>query len=350
MRYLILGSGPAGIAAAKAARKLDKDAEVILATEEHAAPYLRPLLPDLVSGERELSGIADPQGKDLAESGVKLLGGKRARRVDAAKNRVTFSDGSEETYNFLCVATGGRPILPLALMGAPGSFLFLNSLGDAQRVRERAMRSDTTVVYGPGYLGIEAARAMRKLGNQVIWINPGLPRFGNPISGEVEARVTDQLRARGVKVHEGTEIADVIDVDGKNFEVVTAGGWTIRCHLIVVATERLPSIGFLEGSGVKAGAGVLVDDHDCDVILAEAASFRRRHPRREKKCALRSPSARSGRKVSRNSRGWRGRPGGSHGCSGRRSDPETPFPFCLSKRQMVDSVSTFDHGGIPCDT
>ena len=38
MRYLILGSGPAGIAAAKAARKLDKDAEVILATEEHAAP------------------------------------------------------------------------------------------------------------------------------------------------------------------------------------------------------------------------------------------------------------------------------------------------------------------------
>jgi len=183
MRYLVLGSGPAGIAAAKAARKLDKDAEVILATEEHAAPYLRPLLPDLVSGERELSGVVDPQGKDLAGSGVKLLGGKRVRRVDAAKNRVTFSDGSEESYNFLCVATGGRPILPLALMGAPGSFLFLNSLGDAQRVRERAMRSDTTVVYGPGYLGIEAARAMRKLGNQVIWINPGLPRFGNPISG-----------------------------------------------------------------------------------------------------------------------------------------------------------------------
>jgi len=166
MRYLILGSGPAGIAAAKAARNLDKDAEVILATEEHAAPYLRPLLPDLVSGERELPGIADPQGKDLADLKVTLLGGKRARRVDAAKNRVTFSDGSEETYNFLCVATGGRPILPLALMGAPGSFLFLNSLGDAQRVRERAMRSDTTVVYGPGYLGIEAARAMRKLGTR----------------------------------------------------------------------------------------------------------------------------------------------------------------------------------------
>src|SRR5512147_1136991 len=235
MRYRILGSGPAGIAAAKAARKLDKDAEVFLATEEHAAPYLRPLLPDLVSGDTELPGVADPQGKDLAESGVKLLGGKRARRVDAAKNRISFSDGSEETYNFLCVATGGRPILPLALMGAPGSFLFLNSLGDAQRVLERVMRCDTTVVYGPGYLGIEAARALRKLGNQVVWINPGLPRFGNPISGDVEVRVVDQLRSKGVKILEGTEIADAVDVDGKSYDVVTAGGGKIRCSLVVVA-------------------------------------------------------------------------------------------------------------------
>src|SRR3970282_1081287 len=168
-------------------------------------------------------------------------------------------DGTEERYNFLCVATGGRPMRPLALMGGPGSLLFINSLGYGQRFRARGRRADTTVVYGPGYLGIEAARAMRKLGNEVVWINPGLPRFGNPISGEVEVRVTDRLRARGVKVHEGTEIADVTDVDGRIFEVVTAGGRTIRCHLIVVATERLPGIGFLEGSGVKAGAGILVD-------------------------------------------------------------------------------------------
>jgi NADPH-dependent 2,4-dienoyl-CoA reductase/sulfur reductase-like enzyme len=261
MRYLILGSGPAGIAAAKGARRLDKDAEVVIATEEYSAPYLRPSLADLVSGERELAGIADPQGKDLAALNIRLLAGKRARRVDSAKNRVAFSDGSEETYNFLCIATGGRPILPAALMGAPGSFLFLNSLADAQRVRERAMRSDITVVYGPGYLGIEAARALRKVGNQVIWINPGLPRFGNPISGDVEARVVEQLRAKGVKTKEGTEIADVIDVDGRSYDVVTTGGEQLRCSLIIVATERLPGVGFLEGSGVKAGAGVLVSEY-----------------------------------------------------------------------------------------
>jgi NADPH-dependent 2,4-dienoyl-CoA reductase/sulfur reductase-like enzyme len=151
--------------------------------------------------------------------------------------------------------------MPPALLSAPGSCLPLNSLGDAQRLRERAMRSDVTVVYGPGYLGIEAARALRKLGNQVVWINPGLPRFGNPITGEIEAQVTERLRSKGVKTKEGTEISDVIDVDGRNCDVVTADGDRIRCALLVAATERIPNIGFLEGSGVKAGAGVLVSEY-----------------------------------------------------------------------------------------
>jgi len=261
MRYLILGSGPAGIAAAKAVRNMEKDAEVVIATEEFAPPYLRPCLPDVISGEMEPTAIADPQGKNLAAEKIEVRQGKRARRVDAAKNRVAFSDGTEETYNFLLVATGGRPILPLALMGNVGSFLMLNSLGDAQRIRARAMRADVTVVYGPGYLGIEAARALRKLGQQVIWVSPGLPRFGNPISGEVEVKITEQLRNNGVQIKEGTDIADVLDLDGKTYLVYTTGGEEIRCQMIVVATERLPSVGFLEGSGVKAGTGILVDEY-----------------------------------------------------------------------------------------
>jgi len=43
--------------------------------------------------------------------------------------------------------------------------------------------------------------------------------------------------------------------------VVTTAGETIRCSLVVAATERLPDIGFLEGSGVKTGTGVLVSEY-----------------------------------------------------------------------------------------
>jgi NADPH-dependent 2,4-dienoyl-CoA reductase/sulfur reductase-like enzyme len=261
MRHLILGSGPAGIAAAKAARKMEKDAEVVIVTEDFAAPYLRPNLPDLISGEIDPSAISDPQGENLAAEGITVKSGKRARRVDASRNRILFSDGSEEIYNFLCIATGGKPILPLALMGTFGSFLTLNSLGDALRIKARALRSDVSVVFGPGYLGLEASRALRKLGQQVIWINPGLPRFGNPISGELEAKVMDKLRNKGVTIKEGADIADVLDLDGSTYLVYTTGGEEIRCQMLVVATERLPVVHFLEGSGVKVGTGILVDEY-----------------------------------------------------------------------------------------
>lgn len=261
MRHLILGSGPAGVAAAKAARKAEKDAEVVLATEEFAPPYLRPNLADLVAGRTDSAVISDPQGKDLPDRGIKVLSGKRARRVDAARNRVLFSDGSEETYNFLCVASGGRPIVPLGLMATPGAFLMLNSLGDALRIKARALRSNVTVVFGPGYLGLEATRAVRSLGQQVVWLNPGLPRFGNPISGEIEVKATERLRNNGVVVKEGTDIADALDIDGSTFVVYTSGGEEIRCQMVVVATERLPAVHFLEGSGVKLGTGILVDEY-----------------------------------------------------------------------------------------
>ncbi|NJD62828.1 MAG: FAD-dependent oxidoreductase [Deltaproteobacteria bacterium] len=261
MRYLILGSGPAGIAAAKAVRNLEPDADVVIATEEYAAPYLRPCLPDIVSGEMEPTAIDDPQGKTLAAEKIEIRTGKRARRVDSAKNRVAFSDGTEETYNFLLIAVGGSPIVPLAFLRNPGAFFTLNTLGDALRIRAHAMRSDVAVVYGPGYLGIEAARALRKLGQQVVWISPGLPRFGNPISGEAEVKITEQLRNNGVRTLEATDIADVLDLNGKTYVVRTAGGEEIRCQMIVAATERLPSVGFLEGSGVKAGTGILVDEY-----------------------------------------------------------------------------------------
>lgn len=261
MRYLVLGSGPAGIAAARAARNMDPDADVVVATEEFSPPYMRPHIPDVVSGEREPSSIGDPQAKALELERIEIQPGKRARRVDAARNRVSFSDNTEETYNFLLVATGGKPIVPLALMGVPGSFHLLNTLNEAIRIRTRAMRAETALVYGPGYLGIEAARVMRNLGLSVTWINPGLPRFGNPISGEMEVKVTDHLRKNGVQVREGADIADALDLDGGTFAVLTTGGETVRCQMIVVATERLPAVAFMEGNGVKVGTGVLVDEY-----------------------------------------------------------------------------------------
>ncbi len=261
MRYLILGSGPAGIAAAKAIRKAEKDAEIVIVTEEMESPYLRPLLPDFISGDTALSALADPQGQDLKQKRIELLKGKRARKVDAGEGRVVFKDGTEEKYDSLLVATGGKPIVPGALQNPLAPILPFDSLDDARRIRERARNPGVFVVYGPGYLAIEACRVLRRAGQEVIWLKPGQPRFGNPITGEFEASVINEIQKRGVVLKDGADVAEVSGVDGEMTSVSTTSGEKIRCRMIVVATERLPSTDFLAGSGVKVDTGVIVDDY-----------------------------------------------------------------------------------------
>ncbi|HEX7524462.1 MAG TPA: FAD-dependent oxidoreductase [Candidatus Deferrimicrobium sp.] len=260
MRYLILGGGPAGIAAARTLRKAKSDAEIVIATDETEAPYLRPLLPDLILGDVDIETVLDPQGKDLREKGIKTLAGRIATRLDTGNRRVDFSDGTKEGYDVLLIATGGRPEVPPALKKGYPAIRVFDSLRDTLAIKERAALPGGAVVYGPGYLAIEACRALRKAKKEVAWIQPDLPKSGYPIAGELEASILDDVRNRGARIKDGDDIVDVREKDADTCVVLTRDGEKIPCSLLVVATERVPSVGFLAGSGVTVGRGVLVDD------------------------------------------------------------------------------------------
>ncbi|HEY7527867.1 MAG TPA: FAD-dependent oxidoreductase [Candidatus Deferrimicrobiaceae bacterium] len=261
MRHLILGSGPTGIAAAMAIRNAQNDAEIVIATEEEfARPYVRPLLPDYIAGEIPLSALTDPQGEELAANGIGILQGKRARKLDTEGRRVSFDDGTVEAYDALLLATGGKPSLPPPLDRNPKAVVPFDSLGDSKRIRERAAGPGPIVVYGPGYLAVEACRALARRGRMVVWIKPDRPRFGYPISGEFEASVLNEVSRRGVRIQEGDDIIFIHGLDEGFFEVRSLDVREIRCSMIVAATERLPAVAFLKGSGVKVGTGIVVND------------------------------------------------------------------------------------------
>jgi len=262
MRYLILGCGPAGIAAAKSIRKAKADAEIVIATDELETPYLRPLLPDLILGDMDEESVLDPQGKDLYDKGIKVFQGKRAVRLDMGNRKVGFEDGTLEPYDSLLIATGGKPAVPMPLRRKSQAIIAFDSLDDARRIRERAKfpGAAVVVVYGPGYLAIEACRALRKSKKGVVWIRPDLPKHGYPISGELEASILDDVRNRGAKIKDGDDIVHVYEGEGGGLVVLTREGSEVHCAMVVVASERIPAMEFLKGSGVMMETGILVDD------------------------------------------------------------------------------------------
>jgi NADPH-dependent 2,4-dienoyl-CoA reductase/sulfur reductase-like enzyme len=259
MKYLILGCGPAGIAAAKAIRGKDKKGEIVVVTEEQGPPYLRPLLTELIMDRANVSGIVDPQAQDLADRGIQVRHGKRAEKIDSAGNRVIFTGGAEEAYDVLLVATGGKPEIPPVLRKDHPAILPFDSLEDTLRIVDRVPRTGTVVVYGPGFLGIVTSSALRKRGNDVVWFQPDLNRVGYPISGELEANILDSVRNTGVRILDGQDIAAFREAGGGIEIESTEKGEKVRCLAVVLATERIPAIGFLSGSDIKTGTGIVVD-------------------------------------------------------------------------------------------
>ncbi len=260
MRYLILGCGPAAIAAAKAIRKRSSDARILIVTEETEVPYLRPLLTDLLAGDIRDADIADPQGQDLGALQIEVVRGRRAEAVDPEGKTVRFGDGTQERYDALLVATGGKPAVPPALSAGGAAVVPFDSLEDARRIRARLGFPGLAAVYGPGFLGIVTCLALRKAGREVVWIRPDLPRYGYPLEGELEASILDDVRNRGVRIADGVDVTAAEDLGESGVLLRTSGREEIRCGVAVVATERVPAARFLSGSGVKVGAGILVGD------------------------------------------------------------------------------------------
>lgn len=260
MRCLILGNGPAGIAAAKAIREREPGAEVLVVGEEPAAPYLRPFLTDLVAGEKEAGAIGNPQAEGLAELGITLRLCAKATRIEVAERRVHFSDGSEEGYDELLLATGGRPAIPHKLRPFRNRVVPIDSMGNAVRIRERMSLPGPMAVLGPGFLAAVTALALRRAGKEVFWLRPGEPRFGHPEGGKVDAEVMAAAAATGIHVLDGAGIGEVNETEEGLTVVPSRGGWPVTVSTVVIATERHPNTAFLRGSGIESGTGVLVDD------------------------------------------------------------------------------------------
>lgn len=261
MRHLILGSGPAGIAAANAIREKRKDDEILIITEDRHPPYLRPFLSDFIGGGAMGHRISDPRAEGLSSRNIFIHYGREATGLSPGECALFFSDGTKETYDFLLLATGGRPVAPPQLEGDTPLIISFDSLTDAMQIRERGRKSSTSVVYGPGYLAIEATRAMRKLGHRVTWFKPPMPGFGYPIEEKLESDIVGEIRKAGVDIREGIDIEGVEEAADGILNVRGAEGKSVQCQMLILATERQPAVSFLAGSDIRVDRGVQVDDY-----------------------------------------------------------------------------------------
>eukprot|EP01137_Pigoraptor_chileana_P007855 Opistho-2@53965 len=112
MQHVILGAGPAGVIAAETIRKQAPGDRVVLIGEEDEAPYSRMAIPYLLIGQVGEQGTHLRKGDaHFQKLGIELKR-LRATSVDTAARSVKLSDGTQQSYDRLLIATGARPVRP----------------------------------------------------------------------------------------------------------------------------------------------------------------------------------------------------------------------------------------------
>jgi len=257
---LIVGAGHSGAQAAIMLRQRHFAGSIALLGDEPHQPYERPpLSKDYLSGEKPFERILIRPESFWGNRNIELLLGRRVTAIDPNAHRVTLTDQSTLGYGVLIWATGGSP-RRLSCAG--------HDLKGVHTVRTRAdvdeMRSDLgtiaqVVVVGGGYIGLEAAAVLTKLGKKVTLLE-ALDRVLARVAGEPLSRFFEtEHRAHGVDVRLGVTVECIEERAGRASGVRLGDGRILAADMVIVGIGIAPVVRPLADAGAKGESGVMVD-------------------------------------------------------------------------------------------
>lgn len=258
---VIVGSGHGGAQAAIALRQAGHEAPIAIVGRDRNPPYERPpLSKEYLTGEKAFERILLRPPQFWAERGIELRPGANVTEVDAAAREIVLGDESRIGYRKLIWAGGGDA----RRLACPGSDLAgihtVRHRSDVDALREDlAARARRAVVVGAGYIGLETAAVLRKIGCEVTVVEAQdrvLTRVAGP---ELAAFFAAEHRSHGVDLRLGTGVERIEGTAGRASAVVTGDGETIASDLIVVGIGIVPAVGPLIAAGASGSNGVDVD-------------------------------------------------------------------------------------------
>ena len=259
---LIVGGGHGGAQAAMALRQLGFAGSIAIVSAEPDPPYERPpLSKEYLAGEKAFERMLIRPESFWRERDVALRLGRRVDALDAGRRMVTLAGGEDLSFGSLIWAAGGEP----RRLACPGHDLArvhtVRSRSDVDQMTAELGSAARVAVIGGGYIGLEAAAVLNKLGKQLV-ILEALDRVLARVAGEPISRFFEkEHRAHGVEVRTGVVVECLEERSGTAAGVRLAGGEVIAADMVVVAIGIAPAVGPLLEAGAAGVNGVEVDEY-----------------------------------------------------------------------------------------
>jgi NADPH-dependent 2,4-dienoyl-CoA reductase/sulfur reductase-like enzyme/nitrite reductase/ring-hydroxylating ferredoxin subunit len=254
-RIVVIGGGAAGFAAAKRLRDLGYEGALSMLSADDAAPCDRPnLSKDYLAGTAPEDWIPLQAPEFYAEHDIDLRLGCDVAAIDTSARQVSTASGECIAYDALLIATGAEPRrLSLPGFDRPNVFA-LRSLADARAIIEASATAKTVALVGAGFIGMEAAAALRARRLDVHVVAPDAVPMARVLGLELGEFVTSLHRENGVVFHLQ---ASVKAFDGK--ALMLDDGSRVAADVVLVGVGVIPRSSLAAAAGMDVQDGIVVD-------------------------------------------------------------------------------------------
>jgi len=260
MALVVIGGVAAGLSAAARARRIDPRLEIVVLEKGPVISYGACGLPYFVEGRvREAKELITYTPEYFSkERNIDVRTQTRVVSISHPRREVVLESGAKLGYEKLVIATGARGGLK-DMPGAQSPHVFtLHTLEDAERMRLflRERRPKRAVVIGAGYIGVEAADALRRSGLRVTVLERSAHALRD--DGYFSAAVHKQLERHGVELRTGVDVTSI--------EAASVAG--LPADIVVMAAGFRPNVELAAGAGITLGrTGAIATDERMETNL-----------------------------------------------------------------------------------
>ncbi|HWL65507.1 MAG TPA: FAD-dependent oxidoreductase [Actinomycetota bacterium] len=266
-RLVVIGGDAAGMTAASQARKRrgPEDLSIVAFEKGNYTSYSACGIPYFVGDVVEFDRLIVRRPEEFrAKQDIDARIRHEVVGIDLDKRTVTVvHEGAEsdEPFDHLMVATGGKPLRP-QLDGVDSTGIFgVQTLDDGVTIERfiEEEKPEKAVVVGGGYIGLEMAEAFQLRGLKVALVERG-PQPMATMDPDMGALVADAMRGLGVELLLEESVTGFETKDGKVSAVVTDAR-TLPADIVVLGLGTRPNVELAERSGIPIGesGGIVVD-------------------------------------------------------------------------------------------
>jgi 3-phenylpropionate/trans-cinnamate dioxygenase ferredoxin reductase subunit len=274
---VIVGASHAGAQLAPSLRKAGWEGRITVIGEEPWLPYHRPPLSKAyLADDKSVDDILIRHAPVYEKAGIEFLLGTRVARIDRDARNLQLNNGEGVPYDKLALAVGSRvrtiPIPGVELEGVQ----YLRTIRDVEEIKRFVSKGGKAVIVGGGYIGLETASALRKLGVEVVVLETMDRVLERVTAPELSAFYTRIHGEEGVKIVTGVS-AERISGDTRVRSVHCSDGSSYDADLVIIGIGIVPNTEIAEEAGLEVNNGIVVDEFartsDHDIVAAGDCTY-----------------------------------------------------------------------------